>query len=143
MTVSDITKDRSLECEFRHLSLAEYLTALHVHVTGDSLKGFARDRSVYKNAFYSSKFKILYPLILVMFANFGRHFRKELILQYLCGLSSTGMDKDQMVVKEFLQGLGSSFEARDPVEYLKNIQRMKGEWFNQQGRTNQQVTGNV
>ena len=49
------------------------------------------------------------------------------------------MDKDQMVVKEFLQGLGSSFEARDPVEYLKNIQRMKGEWFNQQGRTNEQV----
>ena len=47
------------------------------------------------------------------------------------------MDKDQMVVKEFLQGLGSSFEARDPVEYLKNIQRMKGEWFNQQGRTSE------
>ena len=64
-----------------------------------------------------------------------RHCRKELILQYLCGLSSTGLDKDQMVVREFLQGLGSSFEARDPVEYLKNIQRMKGEWFNQQGRT--------
>ena len=67
-----------------------------------------------------------------------RHCRKELILQYLCGLSSTGLDKDQMVVREFLQGLGSSFEARDPVEYLKNIQRMKGEWFNQQGRTNEQ-----
>ena len=28
-----------LECEFRHLSLAEYMTALHVHITGDSLKG--------------------------------------------------------------------------------------------------------
>ena len=28
-----------LECEFRHLSLAEYLTALHVHVTGDNLLG--------------------------------------------------------------------------------------------------------
>ena len=41
-----------------------------------------------------------------------------------------------MVVREFMQGLGSSFEARDPVEYLRNIQRMKGEWFNQQGRTN-------
>ncbi len=46
-----------LECEFRHLSLAEYLTALHVHVTGDTLRGFPRDR-------------------------------KELILQYLSGLSS-------------------------------------------------------
>ena len=71
--------------------------------------------------------------------SFGFDCRKELILQYLCGLSSTGMDKDQMVVKEFLQGLGSSFEARDPVEYLKNIQRMKGEWFNQQGRMNEKV----
>jgi hypothetical protein len=26
------------------LSLAEYLTALHVHITGDSLTGFPRDR---------------------------------------------------------------------------------------------------
>lgn len=34
----------NLECEFRHLSLAEYLTALHVHITGDSLKDFPRDR---------------------------------------------------------------------------------------------------
>ncbi len=44
MTVSDITPERHMECEFRHLSLAEYLTALHIHVTGDSLKGFPRDR---------------------------------------------------------------------------------------------------
>lgn len=42
MTVSQ--QGQRLECEFRHLSLAEYLTALHVHVTGDSLKGFPRDR---------------------------------------------------------------------------------------------------
>ena len=27
-----------VECEFRHLSLAEYLTALHVHTTGEPLK---------------------------------------------------------------------------------------------------------
>ena len=27
-----------MECEFRHLSLAEYLTALHVHITGEPLK---------------------------------------------------------------------------------------------------------
>ena len=26
-----------LECEFRHLSLAEYLTALHVHVSGEKI----------------------------------------------------------------------------------------------------------
>ena len=27
-----------VECEFRHLSLAEYLTAIHVHTTGQPLK---------------------------------------------------------------------------------------------------------
>jgi hypothetical protein len=102
MTVSSDPSERSLECEFRHLSLAEYLTALHVHVSGDSLKGFPGDR-------------------------------KELILQYLSGLSSKSESKDQMVVKEYLQGLGSTAEARNPVEYLKNIQKMKGEWYNQQG----------
>ena len=30
--------DNVVECEFRHLSLAEYLTALHVHITGEPLK---------------------------------------------------------------------------------------------------------
>jgi len=30
--------EQIVECEFRHLSLAEYLTALHVHITGDPLK---------------------------------------------------------------------------------------------------------
>ena len=39
MTVSQDDDQQHLECEFRHLSLAEYLTALHVHVSGDSLKG--------------------------------------------------------------------------------------------------------
>ncbi len=92
----------SLECEFRHLSLAEYLTALHVHVTGDTLKGFPRDR-------------------------------KELILQYLSGLSSASRSKDQMVVKEFLGGLNSSADKHDAIDYLKTIQKMKGEWYNQQG----------
>ena len=29
-----------VECEFRHLSLAEYLTAIHVHTTGQPLKVF-------------------------------------------------------------------------------------------------------
>ena len=58
-------RGRELECEFRHLSLAEYLTALHVHVTGADLKGFPRDR-------------------------------KELILQYLSGLSSASEAKDQV-----------------------------------------------
>ena len=33
-----------VECEFRHLSLAEYLSAIHVHTTGQPLKGFAKDR---------------------------------------------------------------------------------------------------
>ena len=102
MTVSQ--NDSRLECEFRHLSLAEYLTALHVHVSGDSLKGFPRDR-------------------------------KELILQYLSGLASASESKDQLVVKEFLQGLGSSAENRNAIDYLKYIQKMKGEWYNQQGRS--------
>lgn len=91
-----------LECEFRHLSLAEYLTALHVHVTGDTLKGFPRDR-------------------------------KELILQYLSGLASLSDTKDQVVVKEFLGGLNSGAEQNNAVDYLKHIQKMKGEWYNQQG----------
>ena len=75
-----------------------------MHVTGDTLKGFPRDR-------------------------------KELILQYLSGLASASPSKDQVVVKEFLSGLGSSAEKRDAVEYLKNIQKMKGEWYNQQGES--------
>ena len=29
---------RQVECEFRHLSLAEYLSAIHVHTTGQPLK---------------------------------------------------------------------------------------------------------
>ena len=30
--------EEEVECEFRHLSLAEYLTAIHVHTTGEPLK---------------------------------------------------------------------------------------------------------
>ena len=94
---------RKLECEFRHLSLAEYLTALHVHVSGDSMLGFPRDR-------------------------------KELILQYLSGLASTADTRDQQVVRDFLYGLGSQ-EEKDALLYLKQVQKMKGEWYNQQGNT--------
>ena len=32
-----------VECEFRHLSLAEYLTAIHVHTTGQPLKVFSTE----------------------------------------------------------------------------------------------------
>ena len=42
--------------------------------------------------------------------------------------------KDQVVVKDFLVNMGSSYEARDAMEYLKFVQKMKGEWYNQQGR---------
>ena len=101
MTVGE--EGSTLECEFRHLSLAEYLTALHVHVTGDSLKGFPRDR-------------------------------KELILQYLSGLASDAGSKDQVVVQDFLAGLGSVRNESSAMEYLKQIQKMRGEWYNQQGR---------
>jgi len=97
-----------LECEFRHLSLAEYMTALHVHITGADLKGFPRDR-------------------------------KELILQYLSGLASMSESKDQVVVKDFLVNMGSSYEARDAMEYLKFVQKMKGEWYNQQGLQKQML----
>ncbi len=41
--------------------------------------------------------------------------------------------KDQMVVKEFLVGLNSTAEKNDALDYLKLIQKMKGEWYNQQG----------
>jgi hypothetical protein len=100
MTVSQ--DGPKLECEFRHLSLAEYLTALHVHITGDDLLGFPRDR-------------------------------KELILQYLSGLASSAPTRDQQVVRDFLNGLGS-YELRDAIVYLKQVQKMKGEWYNQQGK---------
>lgn len=102
----------SLECEFRHLSLAEYMTALHIHTTGGTLKGFPRDR-------------------------------KELILQYLSGLASRSTCRDQMVVRDFLFNLGSSHEANDPLEYLKHIQKMKGEWYNQPGWLNLTNFGSI
>lgn len=58
----------------------------------------------------------------------------EQILQYLSGLASTSVSRDQVVVKEFLQGLGSSWDqGKESIEYLKYIQKMKGEWYNQQG----------
>ena len=93
----------NLECEFRHLSLAEYLTALHVHITGETLQGFPRDR-------------------------------KELILQYLSGLASTCESNDQVIVRDFLTCFGSTAECRDSISYLKFVQKMKGEWYNQQGK---------
>ena len=60
--------------------------------------------------------------------------RKELILQYLSGLASRSQSSDQMVVKEFLSCLGSSNDTNDALDYLKSIQKMKGEWYNQQGK---------
>ena len=62
--------------------------------------------------------------------------RKELILQYLSGLASKSCSSDQMVVKEFLSCLGSSFDVNDALDYLKSVQKMKGEWYNQQGKCN-------
>ena len=59
--------------------------------------------------------------------------RRELILQYLSGLASKSTTRDQMVVKEFLTCLGSSHEQHDSMDYLKSVQKMKGEWYNQQG----------
>ena len=59
--------------------------------------------------------------------------RKELILQYLSGLASPSQGKDQTVVRNFLSALGSSLGKRDPMFYLNIIQKMKGEWYNQEG----------
>merc|ERR1719211_80503 len=99
---------RQVECEFRHLSLAEYLSAIHVHTTGEPLKGFAKDR-------------------------------KELILQYLSGLASPSQARDQAGVRNFLSALGSGTATRDPVFYLSIIQKMKGEWYNQEGLQKQML----
>jgi len=100
--------NEEVECEFRHLSLAEYLSALHVHTTGEPLKGFAKDR-------------------------------KELILQYLSGLASPSQGKDQLVVENFLLALGSHLGKRDPLFYLNIIQKMRGEWYNQEGLQKQML----
>ena len=70
--------------------------------------------------------------------------RKELILQYLSGLASPSQARDQAVVRNFLSALGSGTATRDPVFYLSIIQKMKGEWYNQEGRTQTvQVPKNV
>jgi len=100
--------NREVECEFRHLSLAEYLSAVHIHTTGEPLRGFAKDR-------------------------------KELILQYLSGLASSSPEPDQKVVENFLKALGVTKVRRDPVFYLNIIQKMKGEWYNQEGLQKQML----
>ena len=59
--------------------------------------------------------------------------RKELILQYLSGLASPSPARDQSIVTNFLAALDSRGQGRDPVFYLGIIQKMKGEWYNQEG----------
>ena len=61
--------------------------------------------------------------------------RKELILQYLSGLASPSQGKDQTVVHNFLSALGADLGKRDPMFYLNIIQKMKGEWYNQEGES--------
>ena len=39
------------------------------------------------------------------------------------------------MVRNFLSALGSGTATRDPVFYLSIIQKMKGEWYNQEGET--------
>merc|ERR1711997_199423 len=43
-----------------------------------------------------------------------------------------------MGVRDFLQGLGSQ-EEKDALDYLKSVQKMKGEWYNQQGLQKQML----
>ena len=137
MPFQQVGQDGSrLECEFRHLSLAEYMTALHIHINGDSLKGnwnvsiCLKGEIKSKMGFISMSISILIQLNLTGFPK----DRKELILQYLSGLASRSQSSDQMVVKEFLSCLGSSNDTNDALDYLKSIQKMKGEWYNQQGK---------
>ena len=56
-----------------------------------------------------------------------------MILQYLSGLASPSLMRDQSVVRNFLAALGSRDQGRDPMFYLGIIQKMKGEWYNQEG----------
>ena len=65
--------------------------------------------------------------------------RKELILQYLSGLASPSQGKDQTVVHNFLAALGADLGKRDPMFYLNIIQKMKGEWYNQEGLQKQML----
>ena len=38
-----------------------------------------------------------------------------------------------MIVRNFLKALGAQIGHRDPMFYLSIIQKMKGEWYNQEG----------
>ena len=86
-----------VECEFRHLSLAEYLTAIHVHTTGQPLKVLHTTchhitchfspvtcQPVSLSACHPDT---LSPCHLSPVQGFAKD-RKELILQYLSGLAS-------------------------------------------------------
>eukprot|EP00095_Tigriopus_kingsejongensis_P008904 maker-scaffold1538_size36768-snap-gene-0.10 protein:Tk08904 transcript:maker-scaffold1538_size36768-snap-gene-0.10-mRNA-1 annotation:"lrr and pyd domains-containing protein 3-like" len=104
-----IESEDHVECEFRHLSLAEYLAALHIYSNDQTLKGFPRDR-------------------------------KELILQYLSGLSSQSPTQDQKIVRDFLGEVETKGGTHvSCMSYLKNIQKMQGEWYNQQGLQKQML----
>ena len=68
----------------------------------------------------------------IYFQGFAKD-RKELILQYLSGLASPSQARDQSIVTNFLAALDSRGQGRDPMFYLGIIQKMKGEWYNQEG----------
>ena len=62
-----------------------------------------------------------------------------MILQYLSGLASPSQGSDQVVVDNFLQSLGAEQGRRDPLFYLNIIQKMRGEWYNQEGLQKQML----
>ena len=70
--------------------------------------------------------------IKIKFQGFAKD-RKELILQYLSGLASPSQARDQSIVTNFPAALDSRGQGRDPMFYLGIIQKMKGEWYNQEG----------
>ncbi len=42
----------------------------------------------------------------------------------------------QIIVRDFLTCFGTTSDTRDAISYLKSVQKMKGEWYNQQGKKN-------
>ena len=56
-------------------------------------------------------------------------------MQYLSGLASPSQGKDQLVVENFLTCMGTHVGRRDPLFYLNIIQKMRGEWYNQEGQS--------
>ena len=106
MTVSQDGPD--LECEFRHLSLAEYLTALHCHVSGDSLNGFPRDR------------KELILQYLSGLASESDSKDQLVVKEFLQGLGSTAENKNPVDYLKYIQKMKGEWYNQQGMNSLSN-----------------------